>query len=88
MYATWEIIGISLIVLVVLIMAIAAITTLMKKKEGMQFRVSGRKNKRECQNYHLKLYWDCIKNSGGYDTNGNCWANTEPNLVACAKDYF
>lgn len=70
------------------ILIIIVVVMLSRKKEGVQFKVTGQKDKRECQRYHLKLYWDCVKNAGGYDTNGNCWANTEPNLVACNKTYF
>lgn len=74
---------VALFVIVLLIVLISR-----DKKEGMHFKVTGHKNKRACQNYHLGLYWNCVKNNNGIDPQNYCWANAEPNLVACNKDYF
>jgi hypothetical protein len=41
-----------------------------------------------CKQYHLALYWNCVRQNGGRDVNGNCWARTEPRLVNCNFNNF
>lgn len=63
---------------------IAIIVFLYFQKENYSgFRRVGRMNQCQCQQYYLANYLDCIKNSGGKDVNGDCWAYTQPRLFRC-----
>jgi len=47
------------------------------------FRATGRKDKNMCNNYYLKQYSECVKNSGGVDVQGNCLNRIKPYLISC-----
>ena len=52
------------------------------------FRSTGCKNKNSCKDYYLAQYANCVKNSGGVDVQGNCWAHAKPRLIACKYNPF
>lgn len=52
------------------------------------FKGVGRKNQNLCKDYHIRLYQNCIRDSGGVDFQGNCFRRAEPNLMACFFNEF
>ncbi len=78
----------KIIILSLILTIIYLLFTNNKENFSPMFKDNGKKNKLKCQLYHINLYNNCVKDSGGIDTQGNCKARLMPNLEACTfTDY-
>lgn len=71
-------------IVVILIIVIGCLAIYLRPTENYSgFRRTGHINQGTCTRYYLTQYNDCIRDSGGIDTDGNCWARTYPRLLQC-----
>lgn len=78
------------LVIIFIVIAVALYYTYSKESfvAYSGFKGVGRKDQNLCKDYHIRLYQNCIRDSGGVDFQGNCFRRAEPNLTACFFNEF
>ncbi len=75
------------IYVIISLILILFVTLLYSRREHFTgfsgYRATGCKNKSICINYYMNHYLNCLKNSGGVDTRGDCWNRIRPHIISC-----